>query len=67
MEENKLTEIIIGNAFEVHKYYGSDSLESVNQGCLYYELKKCIKRLSINSVHFYDVQRFFAKLSVITK
>ena len=39
MEENKLTEIIIGKAIEVHKQLGPGLLESAYQECLYYELK----------------------------
>lgn len=39
MEENKLTEIIIGKAIEVHKQLGPGLLESAYQECLFYELK----------------------------
>ncbi|MEN8187423.1 MAG: GxxExxY protein [Bacteroidota bacterium] len=38
MENNKLTEIIIGKAIEVHKQLGPGLLESAYQECLYYEL-----------------------------
>ncbi|HLK27651.1 MAG TPA: GxxExxY protein [Puia sp.] len=38
MELNKLTEIIIGNAIEVHKHLGPGLLESTYESCLYYEL-----------------------------
>ncbi len=40
MIENKLSEIIIGCAIEVHKHLGPGLLESAYQECLYYELKK---------------------------
>ena len=40
MIENKLSEIIIGRAIEVHKQLGPGLLESAYQECLYYELKK---------------------------
>ncbi len=39
MEENKLTEIIIGKAIEVHKQLGPGLLETAYQECLFYELK----------------------------
>ena len=39
MEENKLTEIIIGKAIEVHKQLDPGLLESAYQECLFYELK----------------------------
>ena len=39
MKNNKLTEIIIGKAIEVHKQLGPGLLESAYQECLYYELK----------------------------
>lgn len=39
MEENKLTEIIIGKAIEVHKQLGPGLLESAYQECLFYKLK----------------------------
>jgi len=38
MEINKVTEIIIGCAIEVHKQLGPGLLESTYEACLYYEL-----------------------------
>ena len=40
MEINKITEIIIGCAIEVHKKLGPGLLESTYSACLYYELVK---------------------------
>ncbi len=40
MEENKLTEQIIGLAFKVHRSLGPGLLESAYQECLFFELKK---------------------------
>lgn len=40
MEINKITEIIIGCAIEVHKHLGPGLLESTYEACLYYELTK---------------------------
>ncbi len=40
MEINKITEIIIGCAIEVHKYLGPGLLESAYESCLFYELTK---------------------------
>ncbi|PKP22808.1 MAG: GxxExxY protein [Bacteroidetes bacterium HGW-Bacteroidetes-21] len=40
MQVNKLTEIIIGCAIEVHKELGPGLLESAYEECLYYELVK---------------------------
>ena len=40
MEENKITEKIIGCAFKVHSALGPGLLESAYKECLYYELKK---------------------------
>ncbi len=40
MEINKVTEIIIGCAIEVHKQLGPGLLESTYEACLYYELVK---------------------------
>ncbi len=40
MEENKITEIIIGCGIKVHKALGSGLLESAYEECLYYELLK---------------------------
>ncbi len=40
MEENDLTEKIIGCAIKVHKALGPGLLESAYQACLYYELVK---------------------------
>jgi GxxExxY protein len=40
MEINKITEIIIGCAIEVHKQLGPGLLESTYEACLYYELVK---------------------------
>ena len=39
MEENKLTEIIIGKAIEVHKQLGPGLLESAYEECICYELE----------------------------
>lgn len=39
MNENELSNIIIGCAIEVHKQLGPGLLESAYQGCLYFELK----------------------------
>jgi GxxExxY protein len=39
MEENEVTEIIIGKAIEEHKHLGPGLLESAYQECLFYELK----------------------------
>jgi GxxExxY protein len=38
-DENKLSNIILGCAIEVHKQLGPGLLESAYQECLYYELK----------------------------
>jgi GxxExxY protein len=40
MEENKITEIIIGCGIKVHKALGPGLLESAYEECLYYELLK---------------------------
>jgi len=40
MEINKITEVIIGCAIEVHKQLGPGLLESTYEACLYYELVK---------------------------
>ena len=40
MEVNKITEIIIGCAIEVHKQLGPGLLESTYEACLYHELMK---------------------------
>lgn len=40
MEENKITEKIIGAAIEVHKALGPGLLESAYQECLFFELKE---------------------------
>jgi GxxExxY protein len=40
MELNKLTEIIIGCAIEVHKQLGPGLLESTYEACLFFELQK---------------------------
>lgn len=40
MEINKITEIIIGGAIEVHKHLCPGLLESTYESCLYYELIK---------------------------
>lgn len=40
MEINKITEIIIGCAIEVHKQLGPGLLESAYEECLCYELKQ---------------------------
>ena len=39
MNENELSNIIIGCAIEVHKQLGPGLLESAHQECLYFELK----------------------------
>ena len=38
MEENQITEKIIGSAIEIHRHLGPGLLESAYQECLYYEL-----------------------------
>jgi GxxExxY protein len=38
MEENKITEAIIGAAIEVHRHLGPGLLESTYEACLAYEL-----------------------------
>jgi len=40
MEINKITEVIIGCAIEVHKQLGPGLLESTYEACLYYEISK---------------------------
>jgi GxxExxY protein len=40
MDENKISEIIIGCAIEVHKSLGPGLLESAYEECLFYELKQ---------------------------
>lgn len=40
MVENKISNIILGCAIEVHKQLGPGLLESAYQECLYYELRK---------------------------
>jgi GxxExxY protein len=40
MNENEITEKIIGCAIQVHKILGPGLLESAYQECLYYELQK---------------------------
>ncbi|WP_115809855.1 GxxExxY protein [Winogradskyella pacifica] len=40
MDENKLSNIILGCAIEVHKQLGPGLLESAYQECLFHELKK---------------------------
>ena len=40
MEDNEITEKIIGCAIKVHKALGPGLLESAYQSCLYYELVK---------------------------
>jgi hypothetical protein len=40
MQENEITERIIGSAIEVHKILGPGLLESAYEECLFYELRK---------------------------
>lgn len=40
MEENEITEIIIGCAMKVHSVLGPGLLESAYEACLYHELSK---------------------------
>ncbi len=40
MQENELSEIIIGSAIKVHKSLGPGLLESAYEECLFYELQK---------------------------
>ncbi len=40
MDENKLTDAIIGSAIEVHRRLGPGLLESAYRACLAYELRK---------------------------
>lgn len=48
-DENKLSNIILGCAIEVHKQLGPGLLESAYQECLHYELLKSgIKRIVNN-------------------
>ena len=55
MENNKITEIIIGKAIEVHRHLGPGLLESAYQECLFYELKNSglnvIKEISLPIVY----------------
>ena len=55
MEENKITEKIIGAAIEVHKALGPGLLESAYQECLFFELKslgfKVKKEISLPIVY----------------
>jgi GxxExxY protein len=39
MELNKITEIIIGHAIEVHRQLGPGLLESTYEACMHYELE----------------------------
>lgn len=39
MEDNQITNLIIGAAIEVHKTLGPGLLESAYQECLFFELK----------------------------
>ena len=50
MEINKITEIIIGCAIEVHRQLGPGLLESAYEECLCYELAKAGLRLDRKSV-----------------
>ncbi|MDP4269687.1 MAG: GxxExxY protein [Bacteroidota bacterium] len=40
MQENEITELIIGAAIEVHKILGPGLLESAYEECLFYELQQ---------------------------
>jgi GxxExxY protein len=40
MNENEISQIVIGAAIEVHRALGPGLLESVYQECLFYELKE---------------------------
>lgn len=40
MQENEITELVIGAAIKVHKNLGPGLLESAYEECLYYEMKK---------------------------
>jgi len=40
MELNRITEVIIGCAIEVHRALGPELLENAYEECLYYELKQ---------------------------
>jgi len=40
MNENELSNMIIGCAIEVHKQLGPGLLESAYQECMYYELRQ---------------------------
>lgn len=55
MEINKITEIIIGCAIEVHKRLGPGLLESTYEACLVYEIQKAglkiIKQLGLPLVY----------------
>jgi GxxExxY protein len=55
METNKITQLIIGKAIEVHRTLGPGLLESAYQECLYYELKleglKVEKEISLPIVY----------------
>ncbi len=42
MNENEITEIIIGCAIKVHKVLGPGLLESAYEECLNYELRKTV-------------------------
>ncbi|MEE9349359.1 MAG: GxxExxY protein [Flavobacteriaceae bacterium] len=38
MTEDKISNIILGKAIEIHRILGLDFLELANQECLFYEL-----------------------------
>lgn len=59
MDVNKVTEVIIGSAIEVHKSLGPGLLESVYEECLFYELM--LRKLTVNrqvklSVNYKEVK-----------
>jgi GxxExxY protein len=59
MDVDKVTEVIIGAAIEVHKSLGPGLLESVYEECLFYELM--LRKLTVNrqvklSVNYKEVK-----------
>ena len=55
MELNKITEIIIGRAIEVHRQLGPGLLESTYEACMHYELEiaglKVLRQLGLPLIY----------------